>query len=83
MMPLEEMEEAQRRQNLQLVRISNSSEFRDLLNNNSKKEKVMDLIVNESCCNDMKEDLEISGFKKLETLIIKKNSLKNLKSIKI
>ena len=45
--------------NLKTVSISNTSEFRNLLNNSNKKEEVKELIVNENCCNDMKDDLEI------------------------
>ena len=37
----------------------------------------------EGCCNDMKDDLEISGFNNLEKIVVKKRSLKNLNSLKI
>ena len=69
--------------NLKTVSISNTSEFRNLLNNSNKKEEVKELIVNENCCNDMKDDLEISGFENLEKIVFKKGCLKNLNSLKI
>ena len=69
--------------NLKTVSISNTSEFRNLLNNSNKKEEVKELIVNENCCNDMNDDLEISGFENLEKIIVKRWALQKLNSLKI
>ena len=44
---------------------------------------VSELIVEEGCGNDLRIDLKICGFENLKKLIVKKNSLKNLKSLVI
>ena len=81
----EEEEEKRRRKmmNLKTVSISNTSEFRNLLNNSNKKEEVKELIVNENCCNDMNDDLEISGFENLEKIVFRKDCLRFLNSLQI
>ena len=68
---------------LKTVSISKSSEFRELLKSNYRKEEVKELIVNGGCCNDMKDDLEISGFENLEKIVFKKDCLRFLHSLRI
>ena len=64
--------------------MTNSSELRDLVNESEEKKfEVKELIVNENCCNDMYEDLVLSGFGNLEKIVVKKGSLQNLNSLKI
>ena len=65
------------------LRISLTNDLLNLLSNQSEKEKVKVLIINKNSCNDMEDDLEISGFTNLEKIVVKKNSLKNLNSLKI
>ena len=68
---------------LKTVEISNESELRSLLEDKDRKEKVKELIVKDKCCNDMEDDLEISGFDNLEKIVFKKDCLRNLNSLKI
>ena len=65
------------------MRISNTNEFWNLLDDDDKKEEVKELVVNENSCEDIKDDLEISGFKNLEKIVFKKGCLQNLNSLKI
>ena len=69
--------------NLKTVSISNTRKFRNLLNNSGRKEEVKELIVNEKCCNDMKDDLEISGFENLVKIVFRKDCLRFLNSLRI
>ena len=43
----------------------------------------MELVIDEGCGNEMKDDLEFCGFDNLESMIVKKDSLQNLNSLKI
>ena len=54
-----------------------------LLNDEKKKKNVSELVIEEGCGNELKEDLKICGFENLKKLIVKKNSLKNLNSLVI
>ena len=65
------------------VAIATTNDFSNLFDNHSNKYLLKNLIVKEGCCNDMKDDLEISGFNDLEKIVVKKSSLKNLNSLKI
>ena len=75
----EEVENLRKRSN---TIIHNSKELRDLLKSD-KKEEVNGIIIESGCCNDMKEDVEISGLGNLTTIYVKKNSLNNLSSLTI
>ena len=44
---------------------------------------VTELIIDEGACNGMKEDLMIEGLNCLKSILVKKNSMKNLNSLKI
>ena len=63
------------------LRISLTNDLLNLLNNQSEKEKVKVLIINKNSCNDMEDDLEISGFENLEKIVFRKVCLKNLNSL--
>ena len=66
------------------IEISNKDKLRNLVNgNNETKVEVKELVVNEGSCNDMKEDLVISGFENLEKIVFKKGCLQNLNLLKI
>ena len=52
-----------------------------LLNNSEKKKKVGEIVIEEGCGNDLRIDLKICGMDNLKKLTVKKNSLKNLKSL--
>ena len=41
------------------------------------------MIIGEGCFNEMKDDLVIENYPNLEKIVVKKNSLKNLNSLKI
>ena len=60
-----------------------SEELEALLADENKKSEMKELIIGNNCCNDMKGDLVISGFKNLEKIVILKTSLQNLNSLKI
>ena len=49
----------------------------------NEKDSIIELEVAENACNDMKDDLVISGFKNLKSIVVKKNAMKNLNSLKI
>ena len=44
---------------------------------------VNQIIINKGCCNDLTIDLNISDYLYLETIVVKKNSLKNIHSLTI
>ena len=41
------------------------------------------MIIGEGCFNEVKDDLVIENYPNLEKIVVKKNSLKNLNSLKI
>ena len=41
------------------------------------------MIIGEGCFDEVKDDLVIDNYPNLEKIVVKKNSLKNLKSLKI
>lgn len=61
--------------------IQSYAEFVRILNN--KMMTFVELVILEGCCNRMIDYLEISGFNNLSTIIVKKNSFNNVKSINI
>ena len=58
-------------------------QLRELLTNENEKRIVKKLVIAEGIGNGMKDDLELCGFENLESLVVKKNALKCLKSLKI
>ena len=48
-----------------------------------QRKTVSVIMVDEGLCNDMTGDLVISGYSHLHALLVKKNSLKNLNSLRI
>ena len=65
------------------MNISTGNELMSLMNDKEKKKKVNELVIEEECGNELKEDLKFCGFDWLEKLIVKKNSLKYLNSLVI
>lgn len=65
------------------ITIKDTQQFKRLLNSPALKRKVSELIVDEGCGNELKDDLLLSGFENLEKITVKKNSLMNLKLLKI
>ena len=63
--------------------IENEDQLRELLKNEDKKRNVKGLVIGEGCGNEMKDDLELCGFENLESIVVKKDTLKNLNSLKI
>lgn len=63
--------------------ISNKNELLGLLNDEDIKRNVKELVICEGCCNDMRNDLILSGFVNLERIVFKRYSLQNLNSLKI
>ena len=57
--------------------------IRSFVLNINDRINVKELVFEQSSCNDLKNDLEISGYPNLEKIVVKKNSLKNLNSLKI
>ena len=49
----------------------------------SKLPNLQEIIIGEGCLNEWKFDLVIENYPNLEKIVVKKNSLKNLKSLKI
>ena len=44
---------------------------------------VGEIVIEEGACNELKGDLVIEGFDHLKSIVVKKNSMKNLNSLKI
>ena len=63
--------------------IENKDQLRELLKNDDKKRSVKQLVIAEGIGNEMNDDLELCGFDNLESIVVKKDSLKNLNSLKI
>ena len=63
--------------------IENEDQLRELLKNDDKKRSVNELVIDEGCGNEMKDDLKLCGFDNLKSIVVKKNTLKNLNSLKI
>ena len=63
--------------------LENEDQLRELLKNGDKKRSVKELVIDEGCGNEMKDDLELCGFENLESLVVEKNSLVVLNSLKI
>ena len=63
--------------------IKNEDQLRELLKNEEKKRSVKELVIDEGCGNEMNDDLELCGFDNLESIVVEKNTLKNLNSLKI
>ena len=49
----------------------------------NEKDSIIELEVAENACNDMKNDLVISGFLYLRSIVVKKDAMQNLNSLKI
>ena len=52
-----------------------------LLNDSERRMNASELLIEEGCGNELKEDLKICGMDHLKKLTVKKNSLKNLISL--
>ena len=76
------MSEKKTRKTVKMV-IKNENQLRELLKNDDKKKSVNELIIEEECGYEMNDDLELCGFENLESIVVKKNSLINLNSLKI
>lgn len=63
--------------------IKNENQLRELLGSVEMKKCVKTLVVSEWCGNEMKDDLNLCGFDNLESLVVKKCSLRFLNSLKI
>ena len=63
--------------------IKNGKQLRELLRSSKKKRSVNELVIEEGCGNEKKDDLELCGFENLESIVVKKNALKNVNSLKI
>ena len=60
-----------------------SEELQELLGNEEQKDSLKELVIGDGCCNDLREDLVIEGFHNLKKIVILKNSLRNITSLKI
>lgn len=65
------------------VIINDDEQLRGLLESAEYKETVIEIEISENCGNEIKDDLEWSGFKKLEKITVKKNSLQNITALTI
>ena len=63
--------------------ISTGNELMSLLNDSKRRMNVNELVIEEGCGNELKENLKICGFYHLKKLTVKRNSLKNLNSLVI
>ena len=68
---------------LEQINIASRKDLISLLKDEEKKKLVSELVIEEGCGNDWTIDLNLCGFENLKKLVIKKNSLKNLNSLKI
>ena len=65
------------------ISIHKGNELINLLNDEKKKKKVYELIIEEGCGNELREKIQISGFDHLESLTVKSNSLMRVQSLTI
>lgn len=65
----------------QTIVIQNESELQELRNNKVIKRIIKVIVIKENCGNEMKDDLVLCGFQKLETIIVEKNALRKVKSL--
>lgn len=63
--------------------IKNEDELRELLNSENDRIQLCELVIEEGCGNEMKDDLELCGFVNLRLIVLKKKSLMNLNSLKV
>lgn len=66
--------------------INNKSDLLKLLKDdpaNQLKNTVNELIIEENCCKTIENEINLSGYSCLESIVIKKNSLVSLKTLKI
>lgn len=63
--------------------IKNENQLRELLGSVEMKKCVKTLVVSEWCGNGIKDDLNLCGFDNLESLVVKKCSLRYLNSLKV
>ena len=63
--------------------IENEDQLRELVGDESLRISVKELVIGEGCGNEMKDDLELCGFENLGSIVVKKNTLENLNSLKI
>ena len=63
--------------------ISTGFELMSLLNDSERRMNVNELVIEEGCGNELKEDLKICKLDHLKKLTVKRNSLKNLNSLVI
>lgn len=61
--------------------IKSESELNGLLNDDKIKGKITDLVIESNCGNELVNSLIISGFDRLQSLFIQKNSLRFLQSL--
>ena len=61
--------------------IKSESELNGLLNDDRIKGKITDLVIESNCGNELVNSLIISGFDRLQSLFIQKNSLRFLQSL--
>ena len=63
--------------------ISSADDLEELLNNQERKESISRLIISKNSCNDMDDDLVLSGFDNLEKIIVREKALQNVNSLRI
>ena len=68
---------------LMKMSISTGDELMSLLNDSERRMNVNELVIEEGCGNELKEDLKICKLDHLKKLTVKRNSLKNLNSLVI
>ena len=68
-------------EDLQRIIIQNEYELKELLEDNDIKRIVQVIVIKENCGNEMKDDLAFCDFEELNSIIVEKNALKNVKSL--
>ena len=68
---------------LMKMNISKGDELTSLINDEERRVNVSELVIEEGCGNELKEDLKICKLDHLKKLTVKRNSLKNLNSLVI
>ena len=63
------------------VKISSGTELKELLNDEGRRNSVNILEINENCGNELSDDLKICGLQQLKSIVVNKNSLRNLNSL--
>ena len=66
-----------------IVNIYNSDQLQNVMTEESLKDMINEIVIEEGCGNELETNVMICGYKNLKKIVIKKNCMKNLNSLTI